>query len=148
MTKFLSLSNLQLGAFHIDSRLTLPTTESNAAAAKLIDGHFELIKDVRGSDSTLGYKRLRLECSYRVLCVRDKLLLLSLNLCPDGTIVRLTSDGLTELKVDTVYTIADVSARAQRAIHLNLLSDLVDQDLLTRYLCDKHAKLITYAHAA
>ncbi len=149
MSKFLSLCNLQLGAFYIESKLLLPTNAQppTKASAQLICGHFELIKDVRGCNSAWGYKRLVLQCAYRVICAADKILPLSLNLCPDGTIVRLTSDGLTDVKVDRVYTITDLSERAQRAIHLNAVTDLIDSESFMRYFAEKKARIITYANA-
>ncbi len=143
----ISLANLHLGAFHIDGVQDLPESAVSGTEQQgghLICGHFELIKEVRGSDSAWGYKRLQLTCAYQIACIAGRLRLLSLNLCPDGTIVRLTSSGLTDFRIDNVYTLADVSERALKAIQLNQIGNFIEEEDFTRYLHNKKELLLNY----
>lgn len=145
----LSLANLRLGAFYIEGMKLIPDGVNQAGNATqlghLIAGHFELIKDVRGSDSAWGYKRLVVNCTYQItINAQGECRLTSLNICPDGVIVRLTAADLTDFRIDNIYTLADLSERCQNSIQLNQIYDFVDQDLFARYLRSRRELLLNY----
>lgn len=145
----LSLANLRLGAFYIEGVRLIPdsvnSTERVTQLSHLISGHFELIKDVRGSDSAWGYKRLVVNCTYQItMTAEGQCKLTSLNICPDGVIVRLTAADLTDFRIDNIYTLADLSERCQNSIQLNQIYDFVDQDIFARYLRSRRELLLSY----
>lgn len=145
----LSLANLRLGAFYIEGMQIIPDGSSldkdGSRSLKLISGHFELIKDVRGSDSAWGYKRLQINCTYQIsLNEEGELKLVALNLCPEGVIMRLTAANLTDFRIDKCYTLADLSERCQHSIQLNHITDFIDPEVFERYLHGRKELLQSY----